>query len=118
GCWEGGYAGSMSQLPFPSHVYAARLERVQSLTKQGGLDALIVGPGPDLEYLIGFRGDTHERFAGLIIPAAGEYTVVMPSMEESQFRATAVGALEMRVFGWVDGENPYELIAQATGAVQ
>lgn len=102
--------------PFPADVYAARLDRARTLTAGSGLDAIIVGPGPDLAYLAGVEGDTIERLTALVVPAAGEPTVVVPRMELAKVRDTAVGALGLAVADWVDGEDPYALIAAALPA--
>jgi Xaa-Pro aminopeptidase len=101
--------------PFPAAVYAARLARARALTADAGLDGLVVGPGPDLAYLVGVEGDTIERLTALVIPAAGEATVVVPRMELAKVRDTAVGSLGLPIADWVDGEDPYTLIEEALG---
>ena len=100
----------MTALPFSTDVYAARLDRARSLTREAGLDAIIVGPGADLTYLIGMEGDTHERLTALIVPADGAPTVVIPRMELAKVRDTAVGLLDLPVADWVDGEDPHDLV--------
>ncbi|MFT4136642.1 M24 family metallopeptidase [Microbacterium sp.] len=103
----------MSALPFPPAVYAARLGRARLLARDAGLDAIVVGPGPDLTYLVGVEGSTFERLTALVVPAAGDPTVVVPRMELAKVRDTAVGALGLAVADWVDGEDPYESVAAA-----
>lgn len=105
----------MSTPAFPASVYAARLERASALAAEAGLDAIIVGPGPDLQYLVGVEGDTIERLTALVIGAASAPTVVVPRMELAKVRSTAVGELHLAVADWVDGENPYELVSSAVG---
>ncbi|MBP3976900.1 Xaa-Pro peptidase family protein [Microbacterium sp. BLY] len=107
----------MSTLPFPVSVYARRLDRAQELARTAGLDAIVVGPGPDLQYLVGVEGDTIERLTALVLPAQGAATVVVPRMELAKVRSTAVGGLGLTVADWVDGDDPYALLAAATGAV-
>ena len=107
----------MSTLPFSSSVYAARLDRAASLAADAGLDAIIVGPGPDLQYLVGVEGDTIERLTALVLGPGIAPTVVVPRMELAKVRTTAVGALGLRLADWVDGENPYDLVADALGTV-
>lgn len=107
----------MSTLPFSPDVYAARLDRARTLAREAGMDAVIVGPGPDLAYLVGVEGDTIERLTALVIPAEGDPTVVVPRMELAKVRDTAVGALSLRTADWVDGENPYALVAAAIAGV-
>ncbi|MBS1672555.1 MAG: aminopeptidase P family protein [Actinobacteria bacterium] len=103
--------------PFPASVYAARLDRARALTAEAGLDAIIVGAGPDLTYLVGVEGDTIERLTALVIPAEGAPTMVVPRMELAKVRDTAVGSLGLAVSDWVDGEDPYALVTAATGSV-
>ncbi|WP_136051336.1 M24 family metallopeptidase [Microbacterium sp. K36] len=107
----------MSTLPFSAAVYARRLERAQERAQTAGLDAIIVGPGPDLQYLLGVEGDTIERLTALVLPPRGAATVIVPRMELAKVRSTAVGELELAVADWVDGDDPYALVAAATGAV-
>lgn len=107
----------MSTQPFASSVYAARLGRASALAADAGLDAIIVGPGPDLQYLVGVEGDTIERLTALLIGPGFAPTVVVPRMELAKVRSTAVGELGLAVADWVDGENPYDLVAAAVGTV-
>ncbi|MFK3677303.1 M24 family metallopeptidase [Microbacterium sp. NPDC090218] len=107
----------MSTLPFPASVYAARLRRAASLAADAGLDAIVVGPGPDLQYLLGVEGDTIERLTALVIGPVLAPTVVVPRMELAKVRSTAVGELELTIADWVDGEDPYALVTDAVGAV-
>ncbi|MBF4563010.1 aminopeptidase P family protein [Microbacterium sp. VKM Ac-2870] len=100
-------------LAFPAAVYAARLDRARSLAGDAGIDAIIVGPGADLDYLVGVRGHTIERLTALVIPASGAPTVVVPRMELSKVRDTAVGALGLVVADWVDGDDPYASVLAA-----
>jgi hypothetical protein len=76
------------------------------LTAEAGLDAIVVGPGPDPDLSRGRGGDTIERLTALVIPATGDPTVVVPRMELAKVRDTAVGALGLAVADWVDGEDP------------
>lgn len=108
---------AVSTLPFPASVYSARLDRAASLAADAGLDGIIVGPGPDLQYLVGVEGDTIERLTALVLGPGLAPTIIVPRMELAKVRTTAVGELGLTVSDWVDGENPYELVAAALGAV-
>ncbi|KJQ52551.1 M24 family metallopeptidase [Microbacterium sp. SA39] len=107
----------MSTLPFPAAVYAARLDRAVALAADAGLDAIIVGPGPDLQYLVGVEGDTIERLTALVLGPGLATTVVVPRMELAKVRSTAVGELGLAVADWVDGDAPYALVSGAVGTV-
>lgn len=106
----------VSTPPFAPAVYAARLGRASALAADAGLDAVIVGPGPDLQYLVGVEGDTIERLTALVLGPGLASTVVVPRMELAKVRSTAVGSLGLAVADWVDGENPYDLVAAAIGS--
>ena len=103
----------VSSLPFPASVYAARLERAGALAADAGIDAVIVGPGPDLRYLLGVEGDTIERLTALVLGPGFEPTIVVPRMELAKVRDTAAGELGVRIADWVDGEDPYALVIDA-----
>ncbi len=106
----------VSSLPFPASVYAARLERAAALAAEAGIDAVIVGPGPDLRYLLGVEGDTIERLTSLVLGPGFEPTIVVPRMELAKVRDTAAGELGVRIADWVDGEDPYALVVDALPA--
>lgn len=108
---------AVSTLPFPASVYAARLDHAASLAADAGLDGIVVGPGPDLQYLVGVEGDTIERLTALVLGPGLAPTIVVPRMELAKVRTTAVGALGLAVSDWVDGDNPYDLVAAALGTV-
>ena len=107
----------MSTTPFPASVYADRLDRAAALAADAGIDGIVVGPGPDLQYLVGVEGDTIERLTALVVRPGAAATIVVPRMELAKVRSTAVGELGLAVADWVDGENPYDLVASALGAV-
>ena len=114
---------------FSSDVYARRVSAAANGAAAAGLAGLIITPGYDLRYLIGSRAQTFERLTALVIPAAGGQersdsgitnrtpTVVLPRMELAALRESAVDDLGLTVCDWVDGNNPYRLVADALGGV-
>jgi Xaa-Pro aminopeptidase len=101
------YAERMADPCFPASVYASRLHRAAAGAAAAGIDALIIGPGPDLRYLTGSRASTFERLTALVVPAASEPTVVVPRMEAAALRESAIAELGLRVRDWVDGDDGY-----------
>lgn len=100
---------------FDSTVYAQRLQAAAELTGTAGLAGLVITPGYDLRYLVGSRAETFERLTALVIPVSGEPTVVVPRMELASLRESAIPELGVTVRDWVDGQDPYDLVAAAVG---
>ncbi len=102
---------------FGTDVYAHRLKSAADATTAAGLAGLVITPGYDMRYLLGSRAQTFERLTALVIPAGpGEPTVVVPRMELAALKESAVPELGLSVRDWVDGEDPYLLVADALGA--
>ena len=100
---------------FSSDVYARRISAAATGAAAAGLAGLVITPGYDLRYLIGSRAQTFERLTALVVPSAGEPTVVLPRMELAALRESAVADLDLTVRDWVDGDDPYRLVADALG---
>lgn len=100
---------------FGSEVYARRLAAAATEAANAGLEGLVITPGYDLRYLTGSRAQTFERLTALVVPGTGTPTVVLPRLELASLKDSAVAELGLTVQDWVDGENPYELVALALG---
>ena len=105
----------MSTSRFPSNVYGRRLEAAAAAADRAGVAGLVVTPGYDLRYLLGSRAQTFERLTALVIPAVGAPVVVLPRLELAALRESAAADLGLAVQDWVDGENPYDIVADALG---
>ena len=100
---------------FSSEVYARRLAAAAEGAARAGVTGLVITPGYDLRYLTGSRAQTFERLTALVIPGTGTPTVILPRLELASLKDSAVADLGLNVADWVDGENPYELVALALG---
>ena len=110
----------MTESLFPSDVYARRLTRAAELAADRGLDGLVFGTGPDLEYLIGSSVSSHERLTALVVPVAkpgsdapARPVLVLPAVERGDLPASAVPDLDVDVVLWADGEKPHRIVADA-----
>jgi Xaa-Pro aminopeptidase len=92
--------------------FADRLTRARVATAAAGLDALLIGPGPDLRYLTGYRARASERLTCLVLPAAGDPVLVLPRLERTAALASPVGPLGLELLDWSDGADPYPLVAK------
>ena len=100
---------------FSTDVYAQRLRAAADAAAEAGLAGLVITPGYDLRYLVGSRAQTFERLTALVLPASGEATVVVPRLELASLKESAITELPLAVRDWVDGDDPYRLVADALG---
>lgn len=107
----------MTSRRFDADVYARRLAAAAAATAAAGLTGLVITPGYDLRYLLGSRAQTFERLTALVLPASGDPTVVLPRLELAALKESAATELGLAVADWVDGDNPYQLVAAALGGV-
>ena len=102
----------MTGIPAGRHV--ERLAAAQRVAATAGLDALLVGVGPDLQYLAGYDAQPLERLTLLVVPAVGDAppTLIAPRLEvtpASTCPAAVAGALEIAT--WEETEDPMALVA-------
>lgn len=98
---------------FPTAVYAHRLEQAQVGAAKAGLNGLIIGTGAELAYLTGSWISTHERLTALVIPALGTPTIILPAVDRGDLALSAVPELNIKVRGWIDGEDAHTLAIAA-----
>jgi Xaa-Pro dipeptidase len=98
-------------VPSPSDTFTARLARAQQATRAAGLDALLITPSPDLRYLLGLTGESHERLTCLALPAEGDPVVIVPTLERPGLDGTPVSGLGLETAEWLDDDDPYALVA-------
>jgi Xaa-Pro aminopeptidase len=98
---------------FSTDVYAQRLQAAADAAAGAGLAGLVITPGYDLRYLVGSRAQTFERLTALVLPASGEATVVVPRLEMASLKESAITELPLAVRDWVDGDDPYQVVADA-----
>lgn len=93
--------------------FAARLAGVQREAGARGIDAVLVTPGPDLQYLVGYDAVPLERLTCLVVPSAGDPVLVAPRLEVLAAQASPVGQLGIAIRPWGELDDPYALVAQA-----
>jgi D-alanyl-D-alanine dipeptidase len=100
---------------FDADVYRRRVAAATAATAKAGLAGLVITPGYDLRYLIGSRAQTFERLTALVLPVSGDPTIVIPRLELASLKQSAATDLGVTVRDWVDGDDPYQLVAAAVG---
>jgi len=94
---------------------ATRLTAAASAAGQAGLDALLLTPGPDLRYVIGYDAHALERLTCLAIRSSGEALLVVPRLELAAAQASPAGRLDLEIIPWDETDDPYALVAARLG---
>ena len=103
---------STTRPAIPAARFAERLTRARGLAAGRGLEALLVGVGPDLHYLTGYDAMPLERLTMLVVPAAGPLTLVVPRLEAMPARGCpAVRAGAVAIATWEETDDPVALVA-------
>ena len=97
-------------MPAPLETFTARLARTRDATRVAGLDALLITPSPDLRYLLGVAGASHERLTCLVLPADGDPVLVVPALERPGLDGTPALELGVEIAEWTDEQDPYALV--------
>ncbi|MET9002487.1 Xaa-Pro peptidase family protein [Amycolatopsis sp. NPDC004169] len=92
-----------------------RLDRARAAAAAAGTDALLIAPGSDLRYLLGQAGGSFERLTTLVVPAEGTPALVVPKLEAPGYADVPTDDLGVELLTWVDGDDPYELVADRLG---
>ncbi len=85
----------------------------QAATTAAGLTALLISPGADLRYLTGYDAHQLERLTLLVLPAQGEPTLIVPTLERPAAEASPAPDTGVRIVDHRDGTDPYPLVRAA-----
>jgi Xaa-Pro aminopeptidase len=69
----------------------SRLLAAADAAGAAGLDALLITPGADLRYLVGYQALPLERLTCLIVPASGPSTLLVPRLEQAAAVSSGAG---------------------------
>lgn len=102
----------MSRPTIPAARYGQRLAAAQQELPGEDASALLIGVGPELQWLTGYAAKDLERLTMLVVPAAGRSTLVVPRLERAAAQAaTAIGAGLVDVATWEETEDPFQIVA-------
>jgi Xaa-Pro dipeptidase len=102
----------------PIALLADRIRRAGEVAAAQDTDLLLITPGPDLRYLLGVSGESHERLTCLVLPAAGHRAppaLVVPRLEAPGFADIPLDELGIEVVTWRDGEDAHLLVSDLGG---
>lgn len=92
-------------------VLQDRLARLAGAAARTGQDAVVVGPGADMTYLLGHHVVSHERLTCLVVPVDEPPLLVVPILERPGWAGSTAEQLDLDFHLWHDGEDPYRLVA-------
>lgn len=99
-----------------SERYAQRLRQAQAALEAGGHAALLVGVGPELEWLTGYAAHGNERLNLLVIPGAGDIAYLSPRLEAPAAReAPGLRSERIALVTWDEIDDPYALLPPLVG---
>ncbi len=90
---------------------ADRLGKAAAAAAAAGLDALLLTPGSDLRYVIGYDAHQLERLTCLAVPAKGDPFLLVPRLELPAAQASPAGRIGLDIMPWDETEDPYLLLA-------
>lgn len=85
----------------PSSEHVHRRNAAFDAAAESGVEALVVGIGPDLEYLTGYSAHELERLSVLVLRPGDTPTMIIPELEAPGFPTT--DDVELRT--WTDGAD-------------
>ena len=87
-----------------------RLRRAVEATSDAGIDALLISPGADLRYLVGYDAKPLERLTCLVLPARGEPVLVVPRLELAAAEASGAASV-VKIVSHEETDDAYALAA-------
>jgi len=94
---------------------ADRLDKVREAASAASLDAVLLTPGPDLRYVIGYDAKQLERLTCLAVPAQGDPALFVPRLELPAAQASPAGSLDLEMIPWEETDDPFALVAARLG---
>ncbi|MBO0770041.1 MAG: aminopeptidase P family protein [Actinobacteria bacterium] len=99
-----------------SDLYPAeRLARAAEAARAAGLAALLLTPGPELQYLTGYDAHQSERLTCLVVPAGNEPFLIVPRLEQPAALASPASRMGLETIAWDETGDPYALVAGRLG---
>lgn len=91
--------------------FRERLARAREAAEASGVRALLLGVGPELEWLTGYEAKPLERLTLLVVAADAEPAIVVPRLEVAAAEAApAIGAGYVRVIPWQETDDPMDAV--------
>ncbi|HEY0399886.1 MAG TPA: aminopeptidase P family N-terminal domain-containing protein, partial [Acidimicrobiia bacterium] len=93
-------------------MFEERIARARSRMEELGVDVLLLSVGADLPYFTGYTARPLERLTMLVLPRAGDTTLVVPALEAPRVEERP-SAFTTRP--WGETEDPVAIVAGLAG---
>lgn len=90
-----------------NEVYLDKLVSIMGMEK---VDAMLIAPSEDLEFLLGFSPHMDERFQGLFLTKDKEMFYIVPQLNREEMQGVLEGK---EVYDWGDGEGFLDTVVSA-----
>ena len=91
--------------------FGERLAEVQAAVASAGISAMLIGVGPELEWLTGYAAHGNERLNLLAIGPSGPVAFITPRLELGAARqALGLASGGVRLLTWEETEDPFALV--------
>ncbi len=89
----------------------AYLDKLTNVLKKENVDAILIAPSEELQFMIGMSPRICERFQALIIKANGDYFYICNMLTAHEMQE-ALGE-NAKIYGWYDGDGYMQTVKQA-----
>ena len=89
----------------------SRVQRLQELMRERGVDAVLLTAGADMPYFSGYSAMPLERITALVIGREGDPTLFVPALE-----APRVDQGDFEVVSWGETDDPIGLVVKRLGS--
>jgi Xaa-Pro aminopeptidase len=97
--------------------FGERLSEVQSAVASADISALLIGVGPELEWLTGYAAHGIERLNLLVIGPSGAVAFITPRLELGAARqAPGLASGAVRLLTWEETDDPFTLVPPLVAA--
>jgi Xaa-Pro aminopeptidase len=105
-------------IDLPAQRFAERLAKTQERLAGAGVDALLVGVGPELEWLVGYPAHGLERLNLLVVRPDARPAFLGPRLEQAAAeQAPGLGGGAVRVVAWTEGDDPFSAVPALLGSM-
>ncbi|WP_336249762.1 Xaa-Pro peptidase family protein [Stomatohabitans albus] len=100
----------------PEEQHVTPVQKAAAALNANNIDALLVGPGPDLSALSGWHTHPMERLTGLLVTKSGDASIILPRMEYPGFQSNTFDP-SITPLIWDEQHGPWDKVAEALGSI-